>query len=53
MNIKRGLTSLLVGCIMVPVLSVAVMAASEDLNQGGGTWSGGEFEKILFFESSR
>jgi hypothetical protein len=34
--------------MMVVALSIGVMAATELLNQGGGTWSGYESDKTLY-----
>ena len=48
-KIKKGATSLLAACMITSVFSIAAMAASESLNGGGATWSGGEnADNILY-----
>lgn len=48
-KIKKGATSLIAACMMTAGFSVVAMAASESLNGGGATWSGGEdADGILF-----
>lgn len=49
MKINKKLSSVLASFMMVMILSVTAMAASQSLNGGGATWSGGENEdKIIY-----
>ncbi|HOV25082.1 MAG TPA: hypothetical protein PK566_01800 [Pseudobacteroides sp.] len=49
MKLRKHITGILAGCVIVASLSIAVIAASESLNQGGGTWSGGENENGILY----
>lgn len=42
MKIKSSVKKVLAGSMMAMIFSVSVLAASESLNGGGATWSGGE-----------
>ena len=52
-KIKKGATGLIAACMMTAGFSVVAMAASESLNGGGATWSGGENADGILFSQLR
>lgn len=52
-KVKKGTTGFVAACMMTAGLSVVAMAASESLNNGGATWSGGENEDGILYSQLR